>query len=213
MYTDERKRQINRRRRNRGKRRFFFLPFMDNYRILSELEKLYFKFLNIDLTIAFIYIILGVILCFANLSDSIVKVILILSYFATGIWQIFSSFQKEKIEFFNFYLYYGIISCVIGLIAIFIPGINISLGIFLIASCISKVDYVIRFKKMDEQCWNFFLLTGALLLFISIIIMINPFKNLSFMEMMGAFLILIGILNSADVFMLKTRSEFFMESE
>ena len=182
MYNDKNKFIKSNKPTKKGKR-FFFIPFKENDRVLSSTEKKYFKILNSELIINVIFIILGIIVYFTNLK---LNVWLALSFMAYGLIKLWAFFLKNDIALFQFNIIYSIIAI------------------------IENAELIVRLKIINEKSSNYILMVSFLSLFIGILAIINPFKNLTYTQIMGAFLILYGVLNSSKIFMLKTRSYNFV---
>ena len=205
MYNDKNKFIKSNKPTKKG-RRFFFIPFKENDRVLSSTEKKYFKILNSELIINVIFIILGIIVYFTNLK---LNVWLALSFMAYGLIKLWAFFLKNDIALFQFNIIYSIIAIILGIIPFFVKS-NTVLGIWLIFMVIENAELIVRLKIINEKSSNYILMVSFLSLFIGILAIINPFKNLTYTQIMGAFLILYGVLNSSKIFMLKTRSYNFV---
>ena len=205
MYNDKEKIKKSRNKSKKG-RRFFFLPFKNNERILSKNERRYFKVLNGELIINLILIIIGVLLCFIEFKVNILLGIVLVLY---GLIKMWGYLLKEDISLFNLNIIYSIVGIIIGIVTMFV-NINVMLGIWFIFVAIVNGDLVIKLKQVNEKCWNLILMNVILILFIGILTIINPFVNLSYYQVIGAFLILYGVLSSNEIFMLKNRSYNFI---
>ncbi len=209
MYSDETKLKVNKNKKSRKKRFFFFIR-NDEERILSDTEKLYFKFLNSKITLSLIFIVLSIILYLTELSDNLVKVLLGILFMGDGILHAVSFFKKNIINYFSLNIIYGVIIFILGILSLFIGKTTIILGIWLIIHALKAIEYAIRFKLINEKSWNYMLMSGVLLIFIGILSIINPFVNLTEHALIASFLILYSLLEISDDFMLKKRSEYFM---
>ncbi len=203
MYNDKEK---SKKKNTKKGRRFFFLPIKDSERVLSATEKKYFKILNSELIINYLLIIVGILLCFMSFSSNIYLGILFIVY---GLIKVWAFMLRNDITIYNISIVYGIINIILGIIMMFV-NVNIMLGVWFILMVIENLELAIRLKKVEEKSWNFVLMSSILTLFIGILIMVNPFKNLSVDQVIGIFLILYGVLCSTKIFMLKNRSYNFM---
>lgn len=205
MYNDKEK-TVKKKKNTKKGRRFFFIPLKDSERVLSATEKKYFKILNSELIINFILIIIGILLCFASFNSNIYLGILFIVY---GLIKIWAFTLRNDITIFNISIIYGIISIILGIIMMFV-NVNIMLGIWFILIVIENLELAFRLKKVEEKSWNFVLMCSVLTLFIGILLMINPFNNLSNYQVVGIFLTLYGVLSSTKIIMLKNRSYNFI---
>ena len=203
MYNDKEK---TKKKNSKKGRRFFFLPLKDNERVLSATEKKYFKILNCELIINALLIILGITLCFVSFDSNILLGILFILY---GLIKMWAFIFRNDISLYKISIIYGIISIILGIITMFV-NVNIMLGLWFILIVIENLELAVRLKKVEEKSWNFVLMSSVLTLFIAILLMANPFDNLSVYQVIGIFMTLYGVLCSTKVFMLKTRSYNFM---
>lgn len=203
MYNDKEK--VKKSNKKKG-RRFFFLPLKDSERVLSNTEKKYFKILNSELIINALLIVLGIILCFINFDAKIYLGILFILY---GLIKIWAFKKREDISLFKINIIYGCISIILGIVAMFVSA-NIMLGIWFILTVIENLELGFRLKKVEEKSWNFVLMSCVLVLFIGILLIVNPFNNLSIYQVTGIFLILYGVLSSSKLYMLEGRSYNFI---
>ena len=205
MYNDKEK-TVKKKKNTKKGRRFFFIPLKDSERVLSATEKKYFKILNSELIVNFILIIIGILLCFLSFSSNIYLGILFIVY---GLIKIWAFTLRNDITIFNISIIYGIVSIILGIIMMFV-NVNIMLGIWFILIVIENLELAFRLKKVEEKSWNFVLMSSILTLFIGILLMINPFNNLSDYQVIGIFLTLYGVLCSTKIIMLKNRSYNFI---
>ena len=203
MYNDKEKTKL---KKNKKGRRFFFIPLKYSERVLSNTEKKYFKILNSEFIINILLIILGIILCFEAFDFNILLGIIFILY---GLIKIWAYTIRKKISLYKISIIYSIISIVLGIIMMF-ASVNIMLGLWFILIVIENFELVFRLKKVEEKSWNFVLMNCVLILFMGILLIVNPFNNLNIYQVVGIFLILYGVLCSTKIFMLKSRSYNFI---
>ena len=203
MYNDKEK--VKKSNKKKG-RRFFFLPLKDSERVLSNTEKKYFRILNSELIVNALLIVLGIILCFINFDVKIYLGILFILY---GLIKMWAFKKREDISLFKISIIYGCISIILGIVTMFVST-NIMLGLWFILTVIENLELGFRLKKVEEKSWNFVLMSCVLVLFIGILLMVNPFNNLSIYQVTGIFLILYGVLSSRKLYMLEGRSYNFI---
>ncbi len=209
MYNNSSK---NRSKKRSNKRRFFFLPIKDSERTLSDTEKLFFKYLNADMILILGVILLGICIYMNVFSDNFIRILLSVIFLVEGCIKILAFFKKEEIFYFKLSIIYGIISVLLGILALFKVSSLMLFGLWLCYQAIVKIDFTIRLKLFYFRNWHFEALNVFLALFMAIIVLIQPFKNLSDMEVLGSFLILFGVLNETNFFFYKNQSSDFFES-
>lgn len=154
-------------------------------------------------------IILGIIFyLFSEISTVTIGIILGIYFLAMGIVKIYAYFNRKQIPLFHYNLFYGIISIILGIITIFEPFtftkvVTTMIGIWLIYVAIVKIDLSIRLKMIGEKSWLFLLISALLVIFMGIVLIVNPFNNLLLTQIIGSFLILFGVVHSTDAFLIK----------
>jgi hypothetical protein len=85
--------------------------------------------------------------------------------------------------------------------------ITLFLGLFMIIIGSNKVTYGVLFKSAGFKPWLLMLVTGLLLIILGILVIINPFANLTITKIVGIFLIMSAVLDFSNLIMLKKQSE------
>ncbi len=205
MYSDNEKFIKSKKPTKKG-RRFFFIPMRENDRVLSASEKKYFKILNGELIVNVLLILLGIIVYFVEYK---LNIWLGLCFIIYGLIKVWAFLMKNDINLFSYSIVYSVIAIVLGIVSFFVNS-NIMLGLWLLLFVIENGELVVRLKIINDKSWNFILMVCVISLFMGILIMVNPFSNLSYSQVMGSFLILFGVLNCTKIFMLKSRSYNFV---
>ena len=99
-------------------------------------------------------------------------------------------------KIFLFELIGGILSIVLGILAIIKPFEIVSLivilvGIWLLISSIVKFAFAIEFRKLKNNSWRFDLVVAFLIFVLSILLLINPFNGYIILSTYAAIMIII----------------------
>lgn len=215
MYNEKKVNKKNKNKENEFGSRFFRKR---TKRLLTNIDILFHKIMVIELIISSLLILLGVVaLLFPSVSIKIISILLGLTIIAYGITNIYSYFKRKEIAIFKSYIMYGIIACIVGLLMLINPFafsqlMTIIFGIYILYLALNKFDFALKLKKIEEKSWTILLASSILESLISILIFINPFSNLSIMQLVGSFLILSGIINWMNTLLIKNRALDFMEN-
>lgn len=215
MYNEKKVNKKNKNKENEFGSRFFRKR---TKRLLTNIDILFHKIMVIELIISSLLILLGVVaLLFPSVSIKIISILLGLTIIAYGITNIYSYFKRKEIAIFKSYIMYGIIACIVGLLMLINPFafsqlMTIIFGIYILYLAVNKFDFALKLKKIEEKSWTILLASSILESLISILIFVNPFSNLSIMQLVGSFLILSGIINWMNTLLIKNRALDFMEN-
>lgn len=215
MYNEKKVNKKNKNRESEFGSKFFRKR---TKRLLTNIDILFHKIMVIELIISSLLILLGVVaLLFPSVSIKIISILLGLTIIAYGITNIYSYFKRKEIAIFKFYIMYGIIACIVGLLMLINPFVfsqlmTIIFGIYILYLAVNKFDFALKLKRIEEKSWTILLASSILESLISILIFVNPFSNLSIMQLVGSFLILSGIINWMNTLLIKNRALDFMEN-
>ena len=186
-------------------------------RLLSDTGRLFEKLMWTEVCISLAIIIIGII-CLLNpeISVKAVGVLFGLGVIAFGVFNLRCYRKVREIPLFRFHLVYGIIAIILGVITVLNPFlfsqvITIFIGLWIIYLALIKIDLALRLKILSERSWLLLLTTAALEIFMSILILINPFSNLVITQVVGTYLILCGVLNISNIILAKNRAYDFLE--
>lgn len=182
-------------------------------KLFGEVEGIFNIVTLIDLSVSFIYIILGIIFFIVPLmSNVIVSVISGLFLIANGVNLIYSYFKNDEIILFDFNLHYGTIFVIIGLFIVFLNNIfSIFLALYLIVSAVQKIHWGIILKNLNESSWLITLVIGVLFVIIAIISFFA--KSDVLIKVSGIVLFGLGMLNFIDTILLRHRFIYFLSSK
>ncbi len=185
---------------------------------MKKMEERFNKILLIEMGFSLLYAILGLIIFLkSEIANTIAGVLIGIFFLLTGLIQIYTFIDKNKIKLFKTNLIIGIINIILGLFLMFNPLkmlniLNISLGIALLIDGINKLLLFYNLKKVGEEAKKIIFVSTLLLIFMGIMIIINPFRTLVITKTVGIFIMLYNIINLNDLVLLKKRSKKFLKN-
>ncbi len=212
MYNDNQKNK-----RTRGKKSRFFNVTIENKSKYTKSEKILYQILNWENIFAFIIIAMGFLFYLIPNGFTVMMVLLGIIIMAYGGYKLLSDNVQKKLFLFKKNKIHGLLNVIFGLALLLSPFIlknnyTIIIGLWFIYLAIAKIEAGILLYKEDatKQCYILNFLDSGLLIFIAIVVMLNPFQNLTVNEVIGIFLALSSILNITTNFMLRKTSNSFM---
>ncbi len=187
-------------------------------RLLTDIDRLFTKIMWFEILASLILIIIGIVfLLNPKMSLEVLGVLFGLNILGFGAINLYAYKKRSDIPLFRFHLIYGIIGLILGIITIlnpftFMSVVTIFIGLWVIYMAIQKIEFALRLKKMEEQSWLLLITSAVLEIFMSILILINPFSNLVITSLAGAYFVLCGIINATDAILTKNRSIDFLEN-
>lgn len=184
------------------------------------MESLMKKFFRSSLITSIFLIVLGFLLIFQ--SDAIIYSI---SYVIGGILvaigvlaiikfiQSTNNAQKSELD-----IVYGIVSVILGIIVIKNPTaiasiIPIILGISIIISSATKLQYAFELKANGNSLWKTTMVISIISTLCGIVLLFNPFKAISsFTKIVGIFIVIYSILDMISTFTIKRNVKMFQKS-
>ena len=184
------------------------------------MEKLMKKFFRSSLLTSLFLIALGLLLIFQ--SDAVIYSI---SYVIGGILialgvlaiikfvQGTNNEQKRELD-----IVYGIVSVILGIVVIknpeaiasIIPAI---LGISIVISSATKLQYAFELKANGNNQWKVTMFISIISTMCGIVLLFNPFKALtSFTQVVGIFIVIYAVLDMISTFTIKRNVKMFQES-
>ena len=184
------------------------------------MEKLMKKFFRSSLFTSLFLIALGFLLIFE--SDAVIcSISYIIGGFiiAIGVLAVIKFIQntnnEQKAELD---IVYGIVSVILGIIVIknpeaiasIIPAI---LGISIIISSATKLQYAFELKASGNNLWKTTMVISIISTLCGIVLLFNPFKALtSFTKIVGIFIVIYAFLDMISTFTIKRNVKLFQES-
>lgn len=184
---------------------------------MKKLEKKFNKIILAEMGFSVMFALLGLIIFLkSEMTNSVVGTLVGVFFLISGIIQIYTFIDKSKIKLFRFNIISGILNFVLGIFIMLNPlsiinFLNISLGIWLLVDGLNKLILFINLKKVEEESNKIILASTLLLIFMGIIIIINPFRSLVITKTIGIFIMLYNVLNINDLVLLKKRSKNFIK--
>ena len=181
------------------------------------MEKLMKKFFRSSLLTSLFLIALGLLLIFQSNA-----VIYSISYIIGGILialgvlaiikiiQNTNNEQKSELD-----IVYGIVCVILGILVIKNPEaiasvIPIILGISIIISSATKLQYAFELKSNGNNLWKTTMVISIISTLCGIVLLFNPFKALtSFTQVVGIFIIIYAVLDMISTFTIKRNVKFF----
>ncbi len=179
-------------------------------KIIGEAKGIFNVITLFEITIALIYIIVGI-LFFTNstASNTLVSIITGFILIIHGVSAIFSYLRRGDIELFNLNLIFGIILIVLGIVAMFLGKVlSIALGIYLIIGGSQKISYSYFLKKFNESSWVFNLVVGILCIILGVTTFFTSGDKI--IEVAGICMLGYGVIDMINVILLRKRSTFFI---
>lgn len=166
---------------------------------------------NTSLFLSILFVIIGLFLFIKpDTTISIISYIIGGFLVLVGIINVYKYFSSEKIyNVFSFNLTYGVLLLVGGAFIIFDTSIfanifNIVLGIWIIVNSVTKFQYGLVLKKVNNADWIYTLLVSLLTFLWGITLLINPFKSaLTITQIIGVFIIVYAVLDIIDNFIIR----------
>ena len=117
----------------------------------------------------------------------------------------------------KFELAYGLLSIILGALAIFKPFtiemlIVVLVGIWLIVSSILKLVIALELRKIKENTWIFDLTVSILVIIIGIMIIVNPFKSSMVLSVyIGVMMTIYAAMDIVEQFFIRKRAKSIMQ--
>lgn len=184
---------------------------------MKKIEEKFNKIILMEMGFSILYAILGVVIFLkSEMANTLVGTLVGTFFLISGLIQIYTFIDKSKIRIFRSNIITGIINILLGIFIMLNPLrivdiLNISLGIWLVIEGISKFVLYVNLKKVQEESNKIFLVSTILLLFMGVVIVLNPFRSMLITQTIGIFIILYNIVNINDLVLLKRRSKMFLK--
>lgn len=177
-----------------------------------------FKRMNTyTIVVSIITMIIGLILLFLpEQSAKLIGVLAGIMVLCTGITSLYKYFKRDGAKIFSLNLTFGVVFCIIGALLIIYPYtvsqfVTICLGLAIVVNGATKINNAIWLKRGNEKAWLNTLASGVLLLVIGLLVLFNPFANLTLTSLVGAFLLICGVLDLVDAITFSLRSDEIIE--
>lgn len=177
--------------------------------ILNRFNKFIFSTIFVNIVIA----LFGVIMMFLpDASSKLIGILVGISFLTNGLISIYKYFNRDGAKLYSFNLLFGILSIIASVLLFLYPYsvmefVVVCLGIYLILEGTMDINYGRWFKIGNEDSWLITIVSGVLLIIFGIIVIINPFAELSVTMVIGLFLLIMAIFKITNLIMLKQRAK------
>lgn len=178
----------------------------------NSIENVFNRMMYYSMGTALLTIVVGIILLiFPGFTNKVVGVFIGIVFLINGLNNVYKYFNRDGAKLYSLSMIFGVIYILLGAVIIVYPFkvmefVTVCFGIYIIVNGLSKGNYALWLKKGNEDSWLITLASSILLVIIGLLIVFNPFASLSLTQIVGAFLILSGILDFTDTFLFKNRA-------
>lgn len=183
----------------------------------NSVANVYNRMIRYSIISASLTIIIGIVLAFLpNISNKVVGIITGVVFLMSGMNAIYKYFHRDGAKLYSLNLIFGVLYAILGVVIILYPFtvvefITACLGIYLIINGLSKINYGVWLKRGNEDAWLITVVTGILVAVIGVLVITNPFAELTITRLSGIFLVISGILDLMDTILFKQRSKEIMD--
>lgn len=176
-----------------------------------ELRKRITKRCNTTFIISIIFVIVGLFLFIKpNTTISVISYAIGGFLLVSGIFSIYKYFSQDGLmNTFNFELVYGVLLSIAGLFLIFNPNLlatlfPIILGIWIIINSVTKFQYALVLKRVNNNDWPYTCLISFLTFAWGLVLLFNPLESvLAVTQIIGIFIIVYAVLDIIDNFIIR----------
>ena len=183
------------------------------------MEKVMKKFFRSSLITAILLIALGILLiCQSEATIITIAYVLGGVIIALGVLAAIKFFQNIKEHKGELDLVYGIISVILGIIVIKNPEAIASimpmvLGVCIIVSSSSKLQYAFELKANNNNLWKTTMFISIISTVCGLVLLFNPFKAITyFTKIVGVFIIIYAILDLISTYTIRRNVKLFQKS-
>ena len=179
-------------------------------------EKKYNNIKLLEILIAIVFIIFGIILLLnKTVSDSFISTFLGVLILVEAALNIYSAVMSDSNRIFKINILFGIIFIVLAIFLFinpikFVNYITIYYGAYLIINGIKGFINSIKYKLIKEDSWLIILVMSILTISLGVLMIFYPFESFGIIEIVGIFSILFGLLTINTSNLLRNRVEKFM---
>jgi len=139
-------------------------------------------------------------------------------FIIAGVTFVYISSKEKSLKLSNFDVIFGILMSVSGLLLIINPGnINNNLtfyfGAFLIMSGLQKLVLAIKLFKLKDETKILTLVTSIIVIAFGVLVIINPFANMSLTQLCGIFSLFYGVLQFSNTVLLNNKEKEFIKNK
>lgn len=155
-----------------------------------------------------LFLIFGIIIYLKPYTTlDLVGIIIGIYFILFGLYGIFEFFMRKASPIFKFKIFTGILTIIIGILAITNPFkiikiLTFTLGLYLIVISIAKAITALKLRTYKYEGWLITLVTAVILLIFGVFVAINPMASLSLVKATSIFIILSSIVEMCNLVML-----------
>ncbi len=133
-----------------------------------------------------------------------------------GALNIINCVRKNLATLSNLSFLFGIFLVAVGIFVICSPlvvtqTLTLMIGIVMFVVGVNKLMYSWLLKKSTFRIWSFSFVIGCLLAIFGLLIMINPFANITLTKIVGILLIITAVSDLINLFIIKKESSGIIE--
>lgn len=183
----------------------------------KSIENIYNKMIVFSIITSIITIIVGTILLFLpDLTNKVVGIITGVIFVLFGLTSVYKYLKRDGAKIYTLNLVFSILYLVLGVVIIIFPFsviefVTVCLGLFLIINGATKINYGLWLKRGGCSAWLITLIAGSFLGVLGIMMIFNPFTSYALTQIVGAFLIMSGVINLSDAITFKAAAKEIME--
>ena len=184
-----------------------------NRNIDKRVKKNYKTNLISTLVIEVILLLLGLVLIFVPKFPEKAIIYLVSVLFILFALNVFMKYKnRDGAKLFSLNLVWAIIIGILALLVLlFIKFLPVLIGLFLIITGTSKINYSLWLKKGEEESWVILLALSLGTVLLGILLIFNPFAGIAVNTIIGVFLSLSAILRISDTILFKKREDEIMD--
>lgn len=215
MYTEPELKQKSKKEVKEKHKHFFH---QKNNRLFTTIEQKFRNYTNVMFGLAILEVVLGIIfVIFPGMAIKALGILIGLVLLIQAGFQVYFFLDRKGFKIFRYSILYAVLSAILGLVFCFLPSdtfylLTICFGIYLLVSSVEQGIMAFELFRIHEKSASFLFVSAVLGIFMSVLLFINPFAHLLLAEVLGAFLILKGILLFTDMNMLKNRARAFLDN-
>jgi len=139
-------------------------------------------------------------------------------FIITGVMYVYISSREKKLKLSNFDVYFGILASLSGLLLILNPGnmtnyLTFYFGLFIIICSCQKLVVAIKLFKIKDETKILTLITAIVIFALGILLIFNPFGNMSLTQLCGVFALFYGVLQFSNTVLLNNREQEFIKNK
>ena len=150
---------------------------------------------------------------FSEQLDVLLGIIVGIIFIILGINSGYKYLKRDGAKLYSYNFIFAILLLIVGLAIIVIPKSIVNLlmvcvGLGIIIMGANKISYGVWFKIGNDASWLFTLVTGLMLIFLGILVLLNPFDTyMAGSKVIGIFIMLSSVLDFTDIILLKKRKD------